>query len=105
MMETDWTVGTPKKSCGGIFYFDPRDGIYRVHFPGYPVVPGSVIVHAFIKAAGQILPLRGYSIERFGFRGFVTPGEYRFRLDVLGDRLKCRLYRGDRTLASGTLKI
>ncbi|MBU4420644.1 MAG: hypothetical protein KKH84_06520, partial [Proteobacteria bacterium] len=34
----------------GTFYFDPSDRIYAEHFPGNPVVPGSLIIHAFLKA-------------------------------------------------------
>jgi 3-hydroxymyristoyl/3-hydroxydecanoyl-(acyl carrier protein) dehydratase len=42
-----------KDTWEGNFFFDPDDGIYRTHFPGYPVVPGSLIVHAFLKAGRE----------------------------------------------------
>ena len=38
----------------GIFHFDPDDPIYRDHFPGYPVVPGSLVVQAFLDLAGDV---------------------------------------------------
>lgn len=89
----------------GVFHFDPADGIYRVHFPMHPVVPGSVIVHAFIEAAGSLLRIQEYTVEQFGFRKFVAPGEYHFSIQLLENRLQCALYQGDKTLVTGTLRV
>ena len=89
----------------GVFHFDPADGIYVVHFPVYPVVPGSVIVHAFIEAAGRYIDLKEYTIERFGFREFVTPGNYHFNIQFLKNRLRCVLYQEDKTLVTGTIRV
>ncbi len=33
----------------GLFFFDPLDKIYKDHFPGTPVVPGSIIISAFVE--------------------------------------------------------
>lgn len=89
----------------GTFYFDPADRIYEDHFPGNPVVPGSLIVHAFSEAGKKI----GFvpdcpTIENFRFREFVPPGEYSYTLELLSDQLKCRLYRGDKTFVTGIFK-
>ena len=93
----------------GTFFFDPADGIYRDHFPGNPVVPGSLIVHAFLEA-GEKAGFSGaeYTIENFRFREFISPGEYSYSIRMLPDHLKCRLYRNHRdtpkTLVTGTIR-
>ena len=78
----------------GIFYFDPSDRIYAEHFPGNPVVPGSLIIHAFLKA----LKKEGLNetqciIENFRFKEFISPGEYNFDIEICKDQMKCRLFR------------
>ncbi len=89
----------------GTFYFDPADKIYEDHFPGNPVVPGSLIVHAFSEAGKKTgFVADCLTIENFRFREFVTPGEYSYTLEVLSDRLKCRLYRSGETLVTGIFK-
>lgn len=92
-------------SWEGVFYFHPDDGIYPDHFPGYPVVPGSLIVHAFLKAAAEACFLPDYLIiENFRFREFLSPGHHAFRMELEDDRLKCRIHRGDKILVTGVLK-
>jgi len=83
----------------GIFHFDPRDGIYRDHFPGYPVVPGSLIIQAFLEVAGS-----AQEIEEFRFRSFVSPGCYHYRVTCRGDRWDCMLFQENRILVRGKLK-
>jgi len=104
-MELGAPTGEIKNIYEGVFRFDPADGIYMVHFPTHPVVPGSVIVHAFIEAAGRLLHIQEYTIERFGFREFVTPGEYPFSIQLLENRLQCALHYGDKTLVTGVLRV
>ena len=88
----------------GIFYFSPDDGIYRDHFPGYPVVPGSLIVHAFLQAATEAGIRGGYhSVKNFRFREFLTPDRYSFRMERQEDGLSCLIYRGAKKLVTGTL--
>jgi 3-hydroxyacyl-[acyl-carrier-protein] dehydratase len=89
----------------GVFYFHPDDGIYGDHFPGYPVVPGSVIVHAFLQAAQEAdISEECVTLENFRFREFLTPGRYPFRMECLENRLNCRIYRGDKILVTGVIK-
>ncbi len=93
----------------GIFYFDPSDMIYNDHFPGNPVVPGSVIIDAFLKAAKEAgFSKRPFIIENFRFREFVSPGEHAFIIQLQSDELKCRLFQNgsDETeiLVTGTIK-
>jgi 3-hydroxyacyl-[acyl-carrier-protein] dehydratase len=90
----------------GVFFFDPQDPIYAQHFPGRPVVPASLIVHAFMIAGRG---LKGSppvcSIENFRFRRFLSPGEYAYRIEVTGGRLRCRLREGTSIVATGTLGL
>ncbi len=89
----------------GYFHFDPQDPIYRDHFPGSPVVPGSLIIHAFIEAVGRIaadgIPC---TPAGFRFRRFITPGRYAFRIQSRPDgRRTCLLFDRDDTVAEGIL--
>jgi 3-hydroxyacyl-[acyl-carrier-protein] dehydratase len=89
----------------GEFYFHPDDGIYQDHFPGYPIVPGSLIVHAFLHAAQEAgIPGEWDTLENFRFREFLTPGRYPFRVEILENRLNCRIYRDDKILVTGVIQ-
>jgi len=80
----------------GQFYFDPSDMIYKDHFPGNPVIPGSVIVNAFIGAGKESGFFDGqYTLENFRFKGFVTPGMHAFSIQYVSDQMKCRLFETD----------
>jgi 3-hydroxyacyl-[acyl-carrier-protein] dehydratase len=105
IMEFGTLTGEIKNIYEGVFHFDPADGIYMVHFPMHPIVPGSVIVHAFIEAARRQMHIKEYAIERFGFRKFVTPGDYPFTIQSLENRLRCILYQGDKNLVTGILRV
>jgi len=100
----------PERILKGVFYFDPSDGIYKDHFPGNPVVPGSLIVNAFMEAGksagfnGNKLILKG-----FRFKKFISPGKYAYRIELIQDQMKCRLFETDsnsmETVVTGTIKI
>lgn len=77
----------------GTIFFDPEDRIYKDHFPGRPVVPGSLIIHAFLRVQGFL----GHSgnpvqAENFRFKHFVFPGEYPYEMSKTDRRIKCRLF-------------
>jgi 3-hydroxyacyl-[acyl-carrier-protein] dehydratase len=89
----------------GHFYFDPNDPIYQDHFPGHPVVPGSLIVHAFIEAlyASGGGP-RPRSITHFRFKRFLPPGRYGFSIKPKSDgRMACSLYDKEKAVVTGVL--
>jgi 3-hydroxyacyl-[acyl-carrier-protein] dehydratase len=94
------------KQVSGVFFFDPEDRIYQSHFPGRPVVPGSVIFHAFLDALHQegIFPGK-IGIERFRFHDFVSPGQFPFSVTVDGRQALCELYDGKKRVAKGKLLI
>lgn len=78
----------------GTFYFDPSDRIYADHFPGKPVIPGSLIIHAFLKVLKEEEVNKvQYIIENFRFREFVSPGEYNFDIEIDQNKMKCRLFQ------------
>lgn len=89
----------------GIFFFDPDDRIYADHFPGRPVVPGSLIVQAFILAGEKLGLCKEPSImENFRFKRFIQPGEYAYRVEVTKKGLECRLYDGQSVVVTGALR-
>ena len=90
----------------GFFYFDPDDPIYMDHFPGHPVVPGSLIIHAFLEAfkkrSGAMASRR---IRRFRFKRFISPGRYSFRLEhQRSGACNCLLFDKSELVATGVLK-
>ncbi|MGD8845701.1 MAG: hypothetical protein PVI54_09330 [Desulfobacteraceae bacterium] len=89
----------------GHFYFDPDDPIYQDHFPRHPVVPGSLIVHAFIQALnanGQ--RRRSWSATHFRFKRFLSPGRYAFCIEPRPDgRMACSLYDEKTAVVTGVL--
>ena len=97
--ETDGDV------CEGVFFFHPDDGIYRDHFPGYPVVPGSLIIHAFLKAVQKAGFGGNYvAAEDFRFRQFLRPGQYSFRIVHKEGRVNCLIHEGNKKLVTGAIK-
>ncbi len=90
----------------GSFFFDPADRIYADHFPGNPVVPGSVIIRAFMMAADKLCTeQRVRSIGAFRFKKFVSPGEYPYRIELSGRDIRCSLFSGKSVAATGTLGL
>ncbi len=114
------TVGL-KSVWEGVFHFDHGDGIYRDHFPGYPVVPGSVVIQAFLTAGVEAdreagnkavsnasseanISGEGFTIENFRFREFLLPGRYPYRIERKENALHCTISRDDKKLVTGVLK-
>ena len=87
--------------------------IFEGHFPGYPIMPGVLMVEAMAQAGGIImmaeLPDRDKKlvvftgIERAKFRRPVTPGDQlRIEVDVLSFRTRAGRIHG-RALVDGKL--
>lgn len=93
----------------GEFYFDPEDLIYKDHFPGNPVVPGSLIISSFFQAiknkTSYIVQENSFKVEKFRFRKFVLPGKYAYSIVQEGSSIQCCLYRGRKEFVQGTIKI
>lgn len=101
-MTIDATNFTMRK---GHFNFDPHDPIYRDHFPGRPVVPGSLIIHAFVQALGGGGAKSPWAkVANFRFKQFISPGRYAYRIEPKSDgRLACTLFDNDKAVVTGTL--
>lgn len=89
----------------GCFFFNPEDPIYGDHFPGNPVVPASLIVHAFMEIAGGNKDDPTFrSVANFRFKRFVSPGRYAYRIEVKPDgRMDCRLFDNEKAVVTGSL--
>lgn len=96
---------TGQKRYSGTFVFDSRDPVFAEHFPGNPVVPGSLIVQAFLEAVRELAIKGEYRrVERFRFKRFIRPGQYAFLLEQVDDDcLTCTLKEGRATVATGRL--
>ena len=86
----------------GLFYFDPNDPIYQDHFPGRPVVPGSLIVAAFLKVVEQE-EIEPTAIKRFRFKKFVIPGTYAYQMVIATGMIDCTLLQRKETFATGKI--
>ena len=87
----------PANTPTGQFFFDPDDRIYEQHFPGFPVVPGSLIIKAFYQALSQ----QGFQFERtvlqdFQFKRYVKPGTYDYYLQICANKIYCSLRSANR---------
>lgn len=88
----------------GMFNFDASDPVYEAHFPEYPVVPGSLIIHAFLQALQEKgIAVKNLRIENFSFREFLPPGACRFRMAGRSGKLECRITKDGKKIAAGTL--
>ena len=91
----------------GKFFFDPGEVIYADHFPGNPVVPGSVIIHAFHLAVHKHMGVDAglMSVQGFRFRRFIAPGPYPYTLSRKEDVVACRLSDRGRTVVTGNFLL
>lgn len=96
-----------------------NEPFFQGHFPGYPLMPGVLIVEAMAQAGGVLLfnevPDRANKlivftgIEKAKFRKPVTPGDQlRIVVDVLAfrrsmARIEGNAYVGDKLVAEATL--
>lgn len=89
----------------GHMHFNPEDGIYADHFPGHPVVPGSLIVQGFVEAVGNLIPLSSLDLSQFRFKRFVSPGTYRYTLDHKEKEIRCTLFDGSKAVVTGKVLV
>ena len=89
----------PQSVQKGSFYFDPQDGIYKDHFPSYPVVPGSLIIQSFVDIVSSPA-----GVDSFRFLSFISPGHYTYRIEEKGQKWNCFLFQGEEMVVQGTLR-
>jgi 3-hydroxyacyl-[acyl-carrier-protein] dehydratase len=103
----------PAKRLVAIKNVTINEPFFQGHFPGYPIMPGVLVVEAMAQAGGMILmhelPDRAEKlvvftgIERAKFRRPVTPGDQlRIEIDVLSVRPRAGRVAG-RAMVDGKL--
>jgi len=84
--------------------FAPDDACFNGHFPGNPVVPGSLITGLSLQAIrehlGRTGPLR---VQRFSFSRFARPGSYTLDITEQGETCLCTLRSDDTLFAQGRI--
>lgn len=86
----------------GRFHFNSQDAIYTNHFPGCAVIPGTLIIAAFLKVVEQ-MGIQAAGLERFRFKTFLPPGVYCYELIVATDAIRCILMQKDREVVRGKI--
>jgi 3-hydroxyacyl-[acyl-carrier-protein] dehydratase len=85
--------------------FEPSDACFHEHFPGNPVVPGSLIAALCLQAMREYLKYTGrLVIERFSFSRFATPGTYTLGIDEHDGSCLCTLSREETIFARGRIR-
>ena len=103
----------PTKRLVAIKNVTINEPFFQGHFPGYPIMPGVLVVEAMAQAGGMImmaeLPDRARKlvvftgIERAKFRRPVTPGDQlRIEVEVLSMRTRAGRIQG-RAMVDGKL--
>ncbi len=86
----------------GKLYFDPNFWIFKTHFPGYPVVPGTMIVDGFVQEIEKNFGFSYLDIEilDFKFLRFISPGKYPFKIYSQDRDVICTLQDNKGTIIS-----
>ncbi|GAB6887761.1 hypothetical protein JCM13304A_12590 [Desulfothermus okinawensis JCM 13304] len=94
------------EKISGAFYFDSKMDIFKTHFPGHPVVPGSIIVDKFIsQIVGRGCEPVGLKIQGFKFLKFIPPGVYHFCIEPLNNGYYCQLFDDEMLVAKGEILL
>ena len=85
--------------------FDLDAPCFRGHFPGDPVVPGTLVVGLCLEAVRSRLGHAGpLTVRRFSFARFAAPGAYELRIEDRGGEFACTLNQGETVFARGRIE-
>lgn len=119
MLLVDRILEISEQRVVGLKNVTANEPFFQGHFPGYPIMPGVLVVEAMAQCGG-VLALRSMpdrdrkvvlftSIDNCRFRTPVTPGDQlRLELDILRRRgsvvkMQGRAFVGDRLAAEAVL--
>lgn len=86
---------TPKVKAVGLKNVSANEQFFQGHFPGYPIMPGVLIIEAMAQVAGILAFQSGaqgnsvyfMSVEKAKFRKPVVPGDQlRFEVSIIQNR-------------------
>ena len=92
------------KEISGQFEFDSKDKIYKDHFPGNPIVPGTLIVRSFIRVLSKHFSKADFEIQKFRFKKFLKPARYDYSIVISNRTAKCAIIHNNKQLVSGKVK-
>lgn len=82
----------------------PDHACFHGHFPGDPVVPGTLILALCLDAVRSRFGLAGHlTVRRFSFARFAAPGAYELCIEDRGGEFACTLNQGETVFARGRI--
>lgn len=84
--------------------FQATDPCFRGHFPGNPVVPGSLFMSLCLDAIREHAAPPGLlTITDFSFARFAHPGSYDLDIQEQDDTFECTVSQDGQTFAQGRI--
>lgn len=83
--------------------FVPDDSCFAGHFPGNPIVPGSLILALCLQGVAFATPGSALTVRRFSFLRFTIPGTYTLSITLLQNTYKCVLSQQETLFAQGSI--
>lgn len=85
--------------------FGPGDSCFHEHFPGNPVVPGSLVVGLCFQVLREHRNETGpLLLKRFSFSRFASPGSYDLSIAKQGTGYQCTLSQDEHIFAQGRIE-
>jgi 3-hydroxyacyl-[acyl-carrier-protein] dehydratase len=86
--------------------FESGDSCFHEHFPGNPVVPGSLVVGLCMQAVRDHQNESGpLLVKRFSFSRLVSPGAYDLKITAREAGYQCILSQDTHIFAQGRIEV